>query len=112
MKELDPLIHSPLRLAILSMLAGGEEADFMNIKLQTGATTGNISVQITKLQEAGYISVEKTFAGRRPRTVCRITDTGREAFASYIEALKTYISPVESTPATAADMQPGMLTSQ
>lgn len=112
MKELNPLIHSPLRLAILSMLIGGEEVDFMHIKKATQATTGNISVQITKLQEAGYIGVEKSIAGRRSRTACRITDAGREAFGEYVEALKTYIIPAESTTATAADMQPGMLTSQ
>lgn len=111
MKELNPLIHSPLRLAILSMLIGGEEADFMHIKKATQATTGNISVQITKLQEAGYISVEKTIAERRPRTACRITDAGREAFMQYVEALKSYITPAESA-AARSDVQPGLLTLQ
>jgi len=93
MKELDPLIHSQLRLAILSLLMSVEEADFMYLKEKTGATTGNLSVQITKLAEAQYISVEKTFNNKRPRTTCRMTDMGREAFAEYISELRKLIAP-------------------
>ncbi|MDR3250350.1 MAG: transcriptional regulator, partial [Tannerella sp.] len=75
-KDLDPLLHSQLRLAIMSLLIGVEEADFVFLKEETGATSGNLSVQIDKLREAGYINVEKTFRRKMPRTVCRITRTG------------------------------------
>lgn len=91
LKPLDPLLHSELRLAVMSILVGVEEADFVYIRTETGATAGNLSVQIDKLQKAGYIEVEKGFKGKMPRTVCRITDTGREAFANYIEALREYL---------------------
>lgn len=90
-EPLNPLLHSELRLAIISLLMDVEEADFPYVKEQTGATSGNLSVQIGKLEEAGYISVEKTFRGKRPATICRMTDKGREAFENYVEALKSYI---------------------
>jgi len=90
--KLDPLLHSELRLAIVSILAGVEEADFSYLKEQTGATSGNLSVQIDKLAEAGYISVEKGFRGKVPRTSCRLTPEGTEAFRSYIKALRKYIA--------------------
>lgn len=93
MNELNPLIHSQLRLFILSILMTVEEADFMYIKQRTDATMGNLSVQITKLEEAGYIKVEKTFMKKRPRTVCKMTDTGKAAFLEYVSALKEYIAP-------------------
>ncbi len=89
-KELDPLLHSQLRLAIMSILISVVEADFLYIKEKTNATAGNLSVQIEKLSQANYISVEKTFKGKKPQTICRITDTGKEAFAKYVEDLKTY----------------------
>lgn len=92
-ERLDPLLHSELRLAVMSILISVDEADFVYLKKQTGATSGNLSVQLDKLGEANYISIEKGFAGKKPRTLCRITDSGRDAFASYIEALKTYINP-------------------
>ena len=91
LKPLDPLLHSELRLAVMSILVGVEEADFVYIRTETGATAGNLSVQIDKLQKAGYIEVEKGFKGKMPRTVCRITDTGLEAFANYVEALREYL---------------------
>lgn len=91
LKPLDPLLHSELRLAIVSILIGVEEADFVYIRTETGATAGNLSVQIDKLQKAGYIEVEKGFRGKIPRTVCRITNSGREAFAQYVETLKEYL---------------------
>lgn len=91
LKPLDPLLHSELRLAIVSILIGVEEADFVYIRTETGATAGNLSVQIDKLQKAGYIDVEKGFRGKMPRTVCRITDTGRRAFAEYVDTLRTYL---------------------
>ena len=76
-KELNPLLHSELRLAVMSILIGVESADFVFIRQQTGATD--------------YIEIEKTFRGKMPCTVCRITDTGRDAFAEYVAALQTYI---------------------
>lgn len=90
--KLDPLLHSELRLAVMSILAGVDEADFTFIKNETGATSGNLSVQIDKLTAAGYITVEKGFKGKMPRTVCRITPAGHEAFSNYVGALKEYLS--------------------
>ncbi len=90
-KELDPLLHSELRLAVMSILLGVESADFGFLREQTEATAGNLSVQIDKLSKAGYIAVEKGFLGKKPRTVCRMTDTGRDAFAKYVAALESYI---------------------
>ena len=96
-KELDPLLHSQLRLAVMSLLIGVEEADFVFLKEKTGATAGNLSVQIDKLSEAGYISVTKTFKGKMPRTTCKITQKGISAFDDYVKALQSYIN------ATSAD---------
>ena len=90
--KLDPLLHSELRLAVMSVLAGVEEADFTYLKKQTGATSGNLSVQIDKLTAAGYITVEKGFKGKMPRTACRITPAGQEAFKNYVSALQEYLS--------------------
>lgn len=90
-KDLDPLLHSQLRLAIISLLLSVEEADFVFIREKTGATAGNLSVQIEKLSEAGYIEVDKFIDGKRPRTVCRITPKGIEAFDNYVKALQGYI---------------------
>lgn len=89
-KELDPLLHSQLRLAVVSILVSVEEADFVFLREKTSATAGNLSVQLEKLSEAGYISIEKGFSGKRPRTTRRITETGRKAFENYVEALKSY----------------------
>ncbi len=90
-RVLNPLLHSELRLAVMSVLIGVESADFNFLRQQTGATAGNLSVQIDKLAKADYIAVEKGFRGRMPRTLCHITDTGRDAFAEYVEALQSYI---------------------
>lgn len=90
-KELNPLLHSELRLAIMSILISVEEADFVFILEKTGATAGNISVQIEKLSEAGYIEVKKGFAGKRTRTVCKVTQNGVSAFEEYVDALKSYL---------------------
>ena len=89
--KLDPLLHSELRLAVMSVLVGAEEADFVYLRQQTGATAGNLSVQLDKLAAVGYITVEKGFQGKKPRTTCRVTDTGRAAFTAYVEALRSYI---------------------
>lgn len=90
-KELNPLFHSELRLAIMSLLLSVEDADFVYIREQTGATAGNLSVQIDKLSKAGYIEVEKTYKGKIPCTLCKITPEGVKAFEEYVEALKSYI---------------------
>ena len=90
-EDLDPLLHSQLRLAIMSILLSVDEADFVYIKEQTGATSGNLSVQIEKLQEAGYIDVSKSFRGRIPCTMCNITKKGVSAFERYSKALKSYL---------------------
>jgi predicted transcriptional regulator len=89
-QELDPLLHSQLRLAIMSLLISVEEADFVFLKEKTGATSGNLSVQIDKLNEAGYILITKTFKGKIPCTICKITQKGISAFDSYVRALQGY----------------------
>lgn len=91
MKELDPLLHSQLRLAVMSILMNVDEADFVYLKDKTDATAGNLSVQLDKLSSAGYISMEKGFMGKKPRTVCRVTDNGRNAFEAYVAALREYL---------------------
>ncbi len=90
-QPLDPMLHSELRLAVMSLLISAEEAEFPYIKEQTGATAGNLSVQIEKLSTAGYIEVEKTFKGKRPCTICRVTPTGLKAFDDYVKTLKNYL---------------------
>ena len=91
LRELDPLLHAQLRLAVMSILMTVEEADFVYLRQQTESTAGNLSVQLEKLERAGYIAVEKGFAGKRPRTLCRVTEAGRKAFADYVEALRSYL---------------------
>ena len=90
-KKLDPLLHSELRLAVMSVLVNLEEADFVYLREVTKATAGNLSVQLDKLSDAGYISVEKTFEGKKPRTICLITPVGLQAFENYVDALKSYL---------------------
>lgn len=85
-KKLNPLLHSELRLAVMSILVGEDEADFVYIRKQTGATAGNLSVQLDKLSEAGYIAVEKGFKGKKPCTTCRVTEAGISAFSEYVAA--------------------------
>lgn len=92
-KDLDPVLHSQLRLAVMSILISSEVAEFTHIKEQTNATAGNLSIQITKLKEAGYIEVIKRFKGNYPQTLCKITDLGIKSFEKYIDALKGYIKP-------------------
>lgn len=93
-KDLDPLLHSQLRLATMSLLIGLESAEFTFIKEKTNSTAGNLSVQLDKLSEAGYISIEKSFKGKKPVTTCRITKKGIKAFEEYVNALKQYINKV------------------
>ena len=86
--ELNPVVHGKLRLALLSLLAGVEQADFTWLRDRTGATDGNLGAQLSKLEEAGYIAVEKKFVQRKPQTIYRLTDPGRTALREYVEALK------------------------
>ena len=90
-RELDPLLHSQLRLAVMSILISVDSADFTYLRDKTGATAGNLSVQIGKLKEAGYISVSKSFGESYPQTMCRITEVGRKKFAEYVAALNDYL---------------------
>jgi DNA-binding transcriptional ArsR family regulator len=91
--DLDPLLHSQLRLAIISLLVGIEMAEFTYIREQTGATAGNLSIQITKLKDAGYIEVNKKFNKNYPQTLCRITPLGIQKFTEYVKSLKEYLDP-------------------
>jgi DNA-binding PadR family transcriptional regulator len=86
--ELNPVIHGKLRLALLSLLAGVEEAEFTWLRAKTGSTDGNLGAQLMKLEEAGYVAVEKKFVQRKPQTIYRMTETGRVALAEYVQALK------------------------
>ncbi len=90
-KDLDPILHSQLRLAVMSLLISVKEAEFTFLKEKTGATAGNLSVQVQKLKEAGYIEVLKQFKDNYPQTLCRITSKGIDAFEQYVANLQTYI---------------------
>ncbi len=90
-RELDPLLHSQLRLAIMSVLISVDRAEFTYLREKTEATAGNLSVQIGKLRDAGYISDSKSFGESYPQTVCSITDLGRKKFAEYVAALGDYL---------------------
>jgi len=92
LNELDPLLHSQLRLAVVSILMTVEEADFVFLREQTNSTAGNLSVQLDKLSQAGYIETNRILEGKRTRTMCRMTDVGRAAFAKYVEDLKSYLN--------------------
>ncbi|HEX6332655.1 MAG TPA: transcriptional regulator [Flavisolibacter sp.] len=91
-KDLDPILHSQLRLAIMSLLIGVKEAEFTYLKEKTNSTAGNLSVQIQKLRDAGYIEVIKQFRDNYPQTICRVTPAGVEAFEQYVTALQAYIN--------------------
>jgi DNA-binding MarR family transcriptional regulator len=90
-KDLDPLLHSQLRLAIMSFLIGVKEAEFSLIREKTESTAGNLSVQLTKLSDAGYLNISKTFKDNYPLTRCSITPKGIKAFDEYVNNLKGYI---------------------
>ena len=92
-RELDPLLHSELRLAVMSLLISVKEAEFTFLKEKTAATAGNLSVQISKLRDAGYISVKKQYRDNKPLTLCKITPAGVRAFEQYVDALKDYLKP-------------------
>ena len=90
-KELDPILHSQLRLAVISLLIGVKEAEFTFIKEKTNSTAGNLSVQIQKLKEVGYIDVVKQFRDNYPLTICKITKQGIKAFEEYVTNLQSYL---------------------
>jgi DNA-binding MarR family transcriptional regulator len=89
--DLDPLLHSQLRLGIMSLLISVETAEFTYLKEKTNSTAGNLSVQLDKLSAAGYIKIDKSFKGKKPLTTCRITKAGIKAFEAYVAALQQYI---------------------
>ncbi|HEX6849119.1 MAG TPA: transcriptional regulator [Chitinophagaceae bacterium] len=91
-KDLDPILHSQLRLAVMSLLISVKEAEFIFLKEKTNATAGNLSVQIQKLKEAGYIDVIKQFKDNYPQTICKITTTGIRAFEEYVKNLQSYLT--------------------
>jgi DNA-binding PadR family transcriptional regulator len=91
--ELNPVVHGRLRLALLSLLSGVEGAEFTWLRAKTEATDGNLGAQLLKLEEAGYIAVKKKFVLRKPQTIYRITKTGRQALAEYVQALKKLLGP-------------------
>jgi DNA-binding transcriptional ArsR family regulator len=90
-KELDPILHSQLRLAVMSLLISVKEAEFTFIKEKTNATAGNLSVQVQKLKEAGYIEVSKQFKDNYPLTICKVTRKGVKAFEEYVASLQSYL---------------------
>lgn len=89
---MNPIIHSQLRLAIMTLLVSVEEADFNYLKEQTNATSGNLSVQLDKLSNAGYIQITKEFVGKKTHTICRLTEGGKSAMEEYIKVLKSYLN--------------------
>ncbi|HNF49093.1 MAG TPA: transcriptional regulator [Chitinophagales bacterium] len=90
--QLDPLLHNTLRLAIMSILVSVKEADFSYLQEATSSSNGNLSVQITKLKDAEYINVKKTFVNNYPKTTCSISKKGIKAFEDYVRNLKFYIT--------------------
>jgi len=90
--DLDPILHSQLRLAVMSLLISVKEAEFTFLKEKTNATAGNLSVQIQKLKEAGYIEVIKQFKDNYPQTICKITSSGIRAFEEYVKNLQAYLT--------------------
>jgi DNA-binding HxlR family transcriptional regulator len=90
-KDLDPILHSQLRLSIVSLLVGLEDAEFVYLKEKTNTSAGNLSLQLDKLQKAGYVSIKKGFKGKYPVTTCKLTAKGIKAFERYVTTLKQYI---------------------
>lgn len=90
-KDLDPILHSQLRLAVMSLLISVKEAEFTFLKEKTAATAGNLSVQLNKLKDAGYIDITKQFKDNYPLTLCKVTQKGVEAFEVYVNALRSYM---------------------
>jgi DNA-binding HxlR family transcriptional regulator len=93
MEQLDPVLHSQLRLAIISLLVKHEKLDFSYLKKQTESSSGNLSVQIKKLEDAGYIEVKKRFKNNYPQTSCLLTEKGLSAFEQYVASINAYLNP-------------------
>ena len=91
LETVDRFLHEPSRSVVLAVLSAVDEADFLYLQNETGLTKGNLSVHLSKLEEAGYLTIEKTYRGKVPLTVCRITPKGRDAFATYRQQLKQFI---------------------
>jgi DNA-binding transcriptional ArsR family regulator len=89
--DVDRLIHEPSRAIILAILAAVDSADFLYLQRETGLTKGNLSVHLSKLEEAGYVSIEKTYRGKIPMTLCRMTKTGQSAFDKYRKQMKQFV---------------------
>ena len=89
--KLDPVIHSQVRLSVMSILAAAKEADFNTLKKMTGATDGNLSTHLMKLEDAGYVDVKKSFKGKKPQTTCSLTEKGKKAFMEYLKGLEEII---------------------
>ena len=94
--DFDRLIHAPARLTIVALLSGVEEADFLYLLRESGLTKGNLSAHLSRLEEGGYVEIEKTYRGKLPLTLCRLTDQGLEAFKTYREQLKRFVDTVEN----------------
>ncbi|MBD3373500.1 helix-turn-helix domain-containing protein [candidate division KSB1 bacterium] len=94
--QLDPLIHAPIRLGILSILVAVESAPFSYLKDRLDTSDGNLSTHLTKLEQAGYVSIEKSFQGKRPLTTCFMTEMGRKAFETYLEQLERIVKTTKS----------------
>ena len=92
-KDLDPILHSQLRLAVISLLISVKEAEFTFIKEKTNSTAGNLSVQLNKLKEVGYVEITKQFKDNYPQTLCKISAKGVDAFEQYVKALQSYMNP-------------------
>ncbi len=86
--DIDRVIHEPARLMIVALLAAVEEADFQYLRQTTGLTQGNLSAHLSKLEEAGYVAIEKTFRGKYPLTICRLTDHGKDVLDTYRKIIK------------------------
>lgn len=92
-REIDDVIHGRVRLSIMAFLSGAGSADFKQLKAKVGGSDGNLSVQIRKLEEAGYLRVEKSFRGRKPHTLCHLTKKGRNAWIAYIARMEDLMRP-------------------
>jgi DNA-binding transcriptional ArsR family regulator len=90
-KDLDPILHQQLRLSVISLLISVKEAEFTFLKEKTNASAGNLSVQLSKLKDVGYIEIDKKFKDNYPLTICKITQQGVVAFEKYVEAIKSYM---------------------
>jgi DNA-binding MarR family transcriptional regulator len=106
MINVDRIIHEPARLVMVAILYAVESADFLYLLRETGLTKGNLSSHLSRLEDAGYVDIEKTFRGKIPRTICRLTDSGRAAFEGYRERLKRAIDTMPEEDLVEEDSRP------